>query len=278
MATNIKYQGLTVQVTAGGTYVSGTPVKIGTALFGIPVASAASGAECAVMVTGVADLPKSGGTGVTFSLGDKVYWSGTAATATATDSLVGVATAAALNAATTVEVSLNGSIISQADADALAAAFGGSATAIGFGKILGASTIGIHRCNFAGTTAPGATNDLDEGYHAGSLWFDTTGGRVYYAISVADGAAVWASIPQTKTGTVAIASGASTGTVSVGTAFNGLPVLLTLQTAAGAIAAADAYFTAAVAAGTLTATCRVLAATTQNASSDLVLAYSITIQ
>lgn len=278
MATNIKYQGLTVQVTAGGNYTSGTPVKIGTALFGIPVATAASGAECAVMVTGVADLVKSGGTGVTFSLGDKVYWSGTVATATATDSLVGVCTAAAANNDTKVEVSLNGSIISQADADALAAAFGGSATAIGFGKILGASTIGVHRCNFAGTAAPAVTDDLDLGYHAGSLWFDTTNGRVYYAISVADGAAVWAAIPQTITGTVAVASGASAGTASVGTSWNSKPVLVSLATAAGAIAAADAYFTAAVAAGTLTVTVRDVAGVAQNASSNLTFAYSITIQ
>ena len=278
MATNIKYQEAGIQVTAGGNYVSGTPVKIGTALFGVPLATFASGTQASLMVSGVADLPKTGGGGITFSLGDKVYWSGSVCTATATDSLIGVCTAAAANGDTTVEVRINGTIFTQADADAIASAFGGSATAIGFAKILGASTVGVFRANLGAAVAPAATDDLDLGYHAGSLWFDTTAGRVYYAISVADGAAVWASIPQTKTGTVAIASGANNGTVSVGTAFNGLPVLVSLQSSTGAIAAADAYFTGVVSAGTLTITCRVLAGTAQNASSDLVMAYSITIQ
>ena len=279
MATNVKFSFASVQVTAGGNYTSGTPVKIGTALFGLPLASVSSGDQAALLVSGVVDMPKSGGTGgVTFALGDKVYWSGSACTATATDSLIGVATADAANAATSVEVLFNGQVMTQADADAIAAAFGGSATAIGFGKILGASTVGVHRCNFAATAAPTVNDDTDLGYHAGSLWFDTTNGRIYYAISVADGAAVWTALPLTISGTVAVASGASAGTAAVSAAFNGKPVLISLATAAGAIAAADAYFTGAVAAGTLTITVRDLAGVAQNASSNLTFAYSVTIQ
>lgn len=362
MATNIVQSGLTIQVVASGTCVSGTPIKFGTALFGIPLTDAASGADVALMITGRANIPKTGGGGITFAVGDKVYWSGTLATATATDSLVGTCTKAATNAATTVEISLNGSIMTQADADALAAAFGGSATAIGFAKILGASTVGVHRCKFDGTTAPGVTDDSASGYHAGSMWFDTTGsriyyaasvgvgaaswvaipltstaatiatlfggsataigfakilgattvgihrskfdgttapgatddsasgyhagslwfdttaGRVYYAITVGVGTATWAAIPLTISGTVAVASGANNGTASVSAAFNSKPVMLTLQSAAGAIAAADAYFTGAIAAGTLTVTVRDLSGAAQNASSNLVFAYSATIQ
>ncbi len=252
MATNIKYQGLTVQVTAGGSYTSGTPIKIGTALFGIPLASASSGAEVALMLTGVADIPKTGGGGITFALGDKVYWSGSVATATATDSLIGVCTAAAADAATTVEVSLNGSIIAQADADAIAAAAGGSATAIGFLKVLGASTIGVHRVKFDGTAAPGVTNDLDEGYAVGSLWFDTTNANVYMCASAADGAAQWLLLSGNRgTGTVTVANGATTGTASVGTMFNGKTVFCSIKQAG---ANSVGINSAVVAAGTLTVT------------------------
>lgn len=252
MATNVKYAGLTIQVIAGGTYTSGTPVKIGTALFGVPIAGASSGAVASLMVTGVADLPKSGGTGVTFALGDKVYWSGSACTATATDSLIGTASAAALNADTTVEVLLNGSVIAQVDADAIAAAAGGSATAIGFLKVLGASTIGVHRVKFDGTAAPGVTNDVDEGYAVGSLWFDTTNANVYMCASAADGAAQWLLLSGNRgTGTVTVANGATTGTASVGTMFNGKTVFCSIKQAG---ANSVGINSAVVAAGTLTVT------------------------
>lgn len=44
---------------------------------------------------------------------------------------------------------------------------------------------------FDATAAPGVTNDLDEGYGAGSLWLDATGNAAYICESAANGAAVW---------------------------------------------------------------------------------------
>lgn len=50
------------------------------------------------------------------------------------------------------------------------------------------------RHNFAATTAPGVTNDIDEGYTVGSLWIDTTADNAYICQDNTDGAAVWAQI------------------------------------------------------------------------------------
>lgn len=44
---------------------------------------------------------------------------------------------------------------------------------------------------FDATAAPGVTNDLDEGYGAGSLWLDATNNNTYICESAANGAAVW---------------------------------------------------------------------------------------
>ena len=52
------------------------------------------------------------------------------------------------------------------------------------------------------TSAPGVTNDLDEGYEPGSLWVDTNNDRVYVCLDKSDGAAVWIEITN-KTITVA---------------------------------------------------------------------------
>jgi hypothetical protein len=46
--------------------------------------------------------------------------------------------------------------------------------------------------NVAATTDPGAGNDNTQGYTVGSLWVNTTNGRVWIALSVATGAAAWA--------------------------------------------------------------------------------------
>src|ERR1700731_1564265 len=46
--------------------------------------------------------------------------------------------------------------------------------------------------NTTATTDPGAGNDNTQGYFAGSLWVNTTNGRVWIAQSVATGAAAWA--------------------------------------------------------------------------------------
>lgn len=51
--------------------------------------------------------------------------------------------------------------------------------------------------NLIATTAPGVTNDVDEGYVVGSLWVDVTGGDVYMCIDNSDGAAVWLELGAT---------------------------------------------------------------------------------
>lgn len=47
----------------------------------------------------------------------------------------------------------------------------------------------FHKWN--NTTAPGVTNDIDEGYSVGSTWIDTTADKAYVCLDVTDGAAVW---------------------------------------------------------------------------------------
>lgn len=249
MATNVKFENLKAQIVAGGSYTSGTPVKIGTALFAIPEHDASSGEVCAVHLAGVATLPNSG---AVFAVGAKVYWSGSACTDVATDSLIGVCTKAAGGTDATVEVLFNGQVVSQADIDAIAAAFGGSATAIGFAKITGAATGGVHKVKFDGTAAPGVTNDLDEGYHVGALWFDTTNKNLYMCADASDGAAVWLLLSGNRgTGTVTIPNASTSGTASVGTAYNGKTVFCSIkQVGANSVG----IHSAVVAAGTLTVT------------------------
>src|SRR6185369_6452835 len=46
--------------------------------------------------------------------------------------------------------------------------------------------------NLSATTDPGVTNDTTQGYTVGSQWVNTTANRIWTAISVAAGAAVWA--------------------------------------------------------------------------------------
>ena len=41
------------------------------------------------------------------------------------------------------------------------------------------------------TVAPGANNDVDEGYSVGSHWFDVTADDAYVCLDATDGAAVW---------------------------------------------------------------------------------------
>ena len=45
--------------------------------------------------------------------------------------------------------------------------------------------------NFAATTNPGASNDNTEGYQVGSRWINTTLDRIYEAVDVSTGAAIW---------------------------------------------------------------------------------------
>lgn len=49
-------------------------------------------------------------------------------------------------------------------------------------------------CNFAAVVAPGVTNDTDEDYEVGSLWYDTVAGKLYWCADNTDGAAVWVDL------------------------------------------------------------------------------------
>jgi len=57
--------------------------------------------------------------------------------------------------------------------------------------ILGAPLSGAPNTNIA-TVDPGAANDNTQGYQPGSFWINTANNRVWMAVSVATGAAVWA--------------------------------------------------------------------------------------
>ncbi len=101
---NYKSEFHSIQVTApSGGVVGGTPVKIGSHLFGVPAATAAAGYPVNLITAGVFNLSKAG----TFSItaGDKLYWnSSTGITKTATDYACGVAMSDAASAATSCEV------------------------------------------------------------------------------------------------------------------------------------------------------------------------------
>ena len=62
-----------------------------------------------------------------------------------------------------------------------------------------------------GTSAPGVTNDTDEGYIAGSTWVDVTNDKAYVCLDNTDGAAVWTEVTQ---------AGGGSGTVTT----SGTPV------------------------------------------------------
>lgn len=104
-----------IQIVAGGTYTSGTPVLVGASLFIIPETDATSGARVSGQACGVFRLPKAAGSSVTFSLGDKVYWNESShkATATQTDYLVGTCTKDAADGDTTVETLIKSAAVNK---------------------------------------------------------------------------------------------------------------------------------------------------------------------
>jgi hypothetical protein len=81
------------------------------------------------------------------------------------------------------------------------------------------------RNNMAATAAPAVTNDLDEGYKVGSMWWDVTNDILYTCLDASDGAAVWQAVPRTGAwagavvaGTNVAAIGACTGSyIRIGT-------------------------------------------------------------
>jgi hypothetical protein len=64
------------------------------------------------------------------------------------------------------------------------------------------------------TTTPIVTNDNSEGYAPGSLWENTTTGRVYICVGNSTGAAVWRELVQVNSGTAILP--ATTDTVDLG--------------------------------------------------------------
>jgi predicted RecA/RadA family phage recombinase len=112
MATNQVSEGEVIQVTSAANFTTGVPVEIGE-LFGVPVATTSSGAQAALTVKGEFSVTKQGGAGVAFAQGDPVYWDSgnnrAVATPNAGFSRIGVATDIAADAATSVNVLLDGS-------------------------------------------------------------------------------------------------------------------------------------------------------------------------
>lgn len=104
---NFQARGDVLEITAAADIDSGQGVKAGV-LFGVAAADIKEGARGVINLTGVYQLPKA--TGTSWSLGDAVYWSGTAATkaTTAGNLLIGVAAADAASAAALGLVRLNG--------------------------------------------------------------------------------------------------------------------------------------------------------------------------
>lgn len=237
--------GDTITIVAGGSYTADTPLKIGTKLFGIPQATVSSGSKVALIIRGNVSLPKSGSGVVNFALGAPVYWNaGTSlCTATATDDFIGLCTATAANSSTTVDVELNGGIIDAVDADAIVAA----------GAFLASNV------------------DTDSSFAANS---DTKVASQKALKTAIDLKAAAADLAKIKSGTVSIASGANNGTAAMGAAtWNSKPVVVTLQSAAGPVAAALIQYKAVVAANTLTVTLIDKDGAGVNAGSDLVFSY-----
>lgn len=97
-------------ITAGADIASGAGVLVGS-LFGVAEAAIANGAEGAIVLTGIYDLPKVGSQA--WTVGALVYWDAGNARCTTTASthkLIGVAAAAVGSGAgeTTGRVRLNG--------------------------------------------------------------------------------------------------------------------------------------------------------------------------
>jgi predicted RecA/RadA family phage recombinase len=229
--------GKVIQIVAPGNLTTGVPILTGS-IFGVPVATVSTGGNAALEVDGVQALPKSGVAAVNFALGAKVYWNeGTKlATATATDVLVGECIVAAGNTATSVQTRIYGRGIEAVDADAVAAA--------GLGTLASLTTTDK-------ASAVAAINEIDAAYKADI-----------------------AALAKLKSGTVTIAAGQSVGTAAMGAAtWDGKPVVVSIRSSAGAIAAAVPQFEAAVAAGTLTVTSVDKDGVATNCTAEVVLSY-----
>jgi predicted RecA/RadA family phage recombinase len=175
-----------INITAGGTLAS-NQVIISGSLVGVVIGDAASGAQAALAVEGVFDLPKEAGFAI--GTGAPVYFDAeTSNRAEDNPALpcIGYATEDAISAATTVRVRLVPSI----------------------------QPTGATLNNLAAAARPAVTDDVTLGYTAGSTWVYQ--GVQWVCVDNADGAAKWrASNPLSAT--VTVASGAVTGTVALPT-------------------------------------------------------------
>jgi predicted RecA/RadA family phage recombinase len=104
---NFIQKGDTVPFTAPAAVVSGQGVLIG-AMFGVAVASAASGTPVELQLTGVVEIAKTGGQA--WTEGQKLYWSGTSATSVSGPNLIGCAVRAAAPTDAIGFVRLNGTV------------------------------------------------------------------------------------------------------------------------------------------------------------------------
>lgn len=105
------HDGAAIDYTPGVDVAAGE-VIVASDLIGVAKTPIKANVLGALAVTGVFDLAKQAGGGVTFALGDKVYWDNTNNVAVATDGagankLFGKAVAAAANGASTVRARLS---------------------------------------------------------------------------------------------------------------------------------------------------------------------------
>lgn len=106
---NYIQDGNVLTLPAPADVLSGAGALIGS-IFGVAQTDGLNGVDTPFLVTGVVDLPKTNALAI--AIGDKVYWDNTAKVVNKTvsgNTLVGVATTAAANPSSTVNVRLNAS-------------------------------------------------------------------------------------------------------------------------------------------------------------------------
>ncbi len=106
MAIKYAQEGCAIDYTPGAVVTAGTGVVVGT-MFGVATRDIAANVKGALHVEGVFTFVKTGGGGITFTQGAKVYFDAAAQKATSdaaagANLLIGLAVAAAADADTTV--------------------------------------------------------------------------------------------------------------------------------------------------------------------------------
>lgn len=106
---NFVQPGDIVSVTAPATVVAGAGVLVGS-LFGVAINDAASGSPVNIAVQGVFTLPKV--SAETWTVGQLLYWNGTAVTNVAsTNKIIGASLAAVGSGVTSANVLLNRGVV-----------------------------------------------------------------------------------------------------------------------------------------------------------------------